>query len=247
MINKGGMMTKRLSFLSAVIFMVLLHMQLSSQVRYALGPSLGFTIPSADYSGTTVDYYNGTRYGLGSGVTFGGTFKARLKVVTVRADINYTPLSNTGNSEPGQGLVEVKHNIFSVGVGMEFPISIPGKIRPFAGVQLQLNTFSGETTFQGVSRVPSGTYSMSSATRTGVGFGAGIEITLGKNYILELGAKYSFLNLMGKSFSGGTERLNSYTGLNDEADPFFPDDKHPIGNDRLISVIQFNAAFLFGF
>lgn len=241
-------MLNRNSYISSIILILLLQLSVSSQVRFAVGPSIGLTLPTGDYSGTTLEYYNGTKYGLGSAVNFGGVFKARLSALTIKAELNYTSLKNSGNSEPGKGFVEVKQNIFIIGAGPEFSFKITGSsVTPYAGIELLLTSFSGETTFQGVSKVPSGTYSMSSATRTGLGLGAGVEFSFGKNYTLDLGLKYNLLNLMGKTFSGGSDRLNSYIALNDERDPLYPDDKHPIGSNRSISVIQFNLAFLFGF
>ncbi|HEY3252171.1 MAG TPA: outer membrane beta-barrel protein [Ignavibacteria bacterium] len=235
-------------FVLPVLLILSLHAFSVSQVKFSAGPTVGMTLPSGDYSGTTIDYYNGTKYGLGSGVNFGAVLKAGFSVVTIKASLNFSSLSNSGNSEPGQGSVNVKQKLFMIGIGPEFGFSLKGSpVKPYAGIDLLFTSFSGETSFQGVSKVPSGTYSMSSSSRTGIGFGIGAEFSVAKKYALDLNIKYNMLNLMGKDFTGGPDRINSYLALNDEKDPLYPDDKHPIGSSRSISVIQFNLAFLFGF
>jgi hypothetical protein len=89
-------------------------------------------------------------------------------------------LSNSGlasSSNPGSQ-IEIKHNIFMFSIGPEFSFSLTGSpIKPYAGLDLIISTFSGETMFQGVSQVPSGTYSMSSAARTGIGVGLGQKLS----------------------------------------------------------------------
>ncbi len=237
-------------FALIVLIFLFVHPIVNAQVKFSLGPSLGITIPTGDYSGTTLDYYAGTKYGLSSGINFGAVFKAKFPILSLKVSLNYSPLKNTGNSEPGQGSVEVKQNLFIIGIGPEFSFNIPASpIKPYVGIDLLLTSFSGETTFQGVARVPSGTYSIASATRTGLGLGAGAEFSFGKKYALDFGIKYSLLNLMGKDFTGGSDRINSYTSLNDASDPLYTasNDEHFIVSNRSISVLQFNLAFLFGF
>jgi outer membrane autotransporter protein len=226
---------------------------LFSQVKFSAGPTLGYTAPTGDYSGTTIDYYAGTRYGLSGGINFGAIFKAKFSSISGKVSVIYSSLSNTGNSEPGQGTVEVRHNLLTIGLGPEFSFSLTGsQIKPYVGADLLFTSISGETTFLGVSRVPSGTFSMSSSTRTGLGFGAGVLLGLGKNYSLDIGFRYNLHNLMGKSFTPYGEndsRLFAYTSLNDDRDPIYPDEinDHPIGNSRSISSIMINLAFLFDF
>ncbi len=219
---------------------------------FSLGPSAGLTVPVADYSGSTLDYYNGVQYGLGTGLNIGGVFKAKLPIlINIRAAINYSFLSNSGAASTSGSSIEVKHNILLISVGPEFNFSLPGSpIKPYAGVDLLLSTFSGETMFQGVTGVPSGTYSMSSATRTGIGLGLGAEFKLGKNAV-DVGLRYNLHNLFSKSYEGpydSDRRLDAYTSLNDAKDPRYPQDisDHPVGTDRNISSLQINIAFLFG-
>ncbi|MCI0449748.1 MAG: outer membrane beta-barrel protein [Chlorobi bacterium] len=224
-----------------------------SQVKISLGPSIGLTVPTGDYSGTTIDYYNGTKYGLSSGVNFGAVFKVKLPVVRIRAALNYSSLSNTGNSEVDKpnSFVEVKHSLFMISAGPEFSFNVPSSpVAPYAGIDLLFTSISGETRFQGVSRVETGTYNMAGASRLGVGIGAGVEFGFGGKYAVDLSLRYNFINLIGKKFEelSTDRREDSYVNLNDEQDPNYAidPDKHPINNSRSISTFQFNLAFLFG-
>src|ERR1051325_2230322 len=93
---------------------------INAQVKFSLGPSVGVTIPSGDYSGTTLEYYSGTKFGLSTGINFGAVFKAKLPVITIKASLNYSSLKNSGNSEPGQGSVDLKQNVLIIGIGPQF-------------------------------------------------------------------------------------------------------------------------------
>jgi opacity protein-like surface antigen len=245
---------KRSGILAAALIFVVFSIPSFSQVGFSLGPSIGLTVPAGDYSGTTVDYYNGAKYGLGSGVNFGVLFKAKLPVFNIRAEINYTSLSNSGNSETDKpnSFVEVKQNVLMITAGPEFRFNIPSSpVTPYAGLDLIFSSIGGETRFEDVARVSTGTYSMSSASRLGLGLGAGAEINIGKNYSIDLGIRYNFINLIGKNFEemASDERSDSYVNLNDEQDPNYSVDpnKHPINNSRSISTFQFNLGFLFRF
>jgi opacity protein-like surface antigen len=244
---------KSFKYLTAVILFILV-LPLQAQVKFSAGPSIGLTVPQGDYSGTTTDYYAGLKYGLSTGFNFGGVFKAKLPVVNIKATINYSILSNSGLADASNtgSYVEIKHNLLMISVGPEFYFSIPASpIKPYAGVDLLLTSISGESTFRGLPDVPSGTYSMNSAARTGIGLGIGSEIGIGKTMILDLGLRYNMINLFSKSYEGAYDanRIDSYLYLNDAKDPRYPDkiNKHPIGSNRSISTLQFNLGILFGF
>jgi len=241
----------KLKKLIPVLFLLISFNLLFSQIKFSAGPTIGYSAPTGDYTGTTIDYYNGTRYGLGGGFNFGGIFKLKFSSVNLKLSVIYSSLSNSGNSEPGQGSVDIKHNHLTIGAGPELAFNIPGSpVKPYIGIDLLITSISGETTFLGVSRVPSGTFSVSTTSRTGLGFGAGIIYGLSKKYSIDFGLRYNLHNLMGKSFTGGDERIYSYTSLNDDRDPLYPDEdlkKHPIGDSRSISTFQINFAFLFDF
>jgi|SRR4030095_1665822 opacity protein-like surface antigen len=233
-----------------IFFSVILIGFSYSQISIAVGPVLGYTGPTSDYSGTPLEYYNGTNYGLSGGVHFG--VMARFKVLFIggKASVMYASLSNSGNTGSGNQTTEVKHNLVNIAIGPEFIFGIPfTPLSPYAGIDLLFTSISGETTFQGMPDVPTGTHSMESASRTGLGLGFGLIVALGKTFSLDASFKYNMHNLLGKSFSGGENRIDSYTSLNDDPDPLYAanDDKHFIANSRSISTTQINLGFLFNF
>ncbi|HEY3251056.1 MAG TPA: opacity family porin [Ignavibacteria bacterium] len=222
-----------------------------SQVKFSAGPVIGFTIPVGDYSGETSDYYNGTMYGLSGKFHFGAMFRAKFSHLNGRLAIIYSPLSQSGISEPDKpnSFVEVKHNLLTIAIGPEYSFISSGSVRPYIGADLLITSISGQTTFHDVAKVPTGTFSLSSATRLGLGIGTGVNIAVGKKYSVDVGARFNLHNLLGKSYTVGDERIDAYLFLNDDADPIFPNDldKHPIGSSRSISTFQLNLAFLFDF
>lgn len=224
-----------------------------SQISFQLGGGAGLAIPTADYAGSTTEYYQGINYGLASG--FNLHAKARVNLVGFRlaGELAYASLSNDGEAEPGQGRVEVSHKIFSIKVGPEFHLAVPMMpLTPYFGANVALNGFSGETIFQGVSKVPSGTFTMESTTRLGVGFSAGTLISLGPLTSLDIGIAYNIMNLSGKKwddvYTSRDDRVETYLALNDDKDPFYQptNDKHVVSGSRTINTIQVTASLMFG-
>lgn len=224
-----------------------------SQVTLQVGGGLGLVIPAGDFGGSTVDYYSGTKYGLSSGFNIHAKARFGLLGLRLAGGVDYSSLSNDGNAEPGQGKVEVSQKILSFKVGPEFSLSLPAiPLTPYVGANIALNRFSGETTFQGVSKVSSATYSMQSATRIGLGFSVGAIVKLSPINSLDINLSYNLMNVGGKAWEdvnpAQNQRLDSYLALNDNNDPLYSalDDKHFINNARNIHSIQVTASFLFG-
>lgn len=224
-----------------------------SQVNIKVGGGIGVTSPASDFSGSTLEYYNGSSYGLSSGLNIHGKAKIGLSGWNLTGEIDYSSLRNTGNSEPGQGTVDISQKILSLKVGPEFRLSVPAlPVTPYIGANLALNRFSGETTFQGVAKVPSATYSVKEATRFGVGFSAGAEVSIGPFLSLDFNISYNLMNVSGKEWdevnSGINKRIDSYLSLNDAHDLQYAagDENHFISNERSIRSILFTVSILFG-
>jgi opacity protein-like surface antigen len=244
----------------AVTFIVALVIALTAftiptaaQVTLQAGGGIGLVFPQADYGGSTIDYYNGTKYGLGSG--FNVHAKGRIVVVGFRlaGKISYSSLSNDGNSEPGQGKVEVSHSHLSVKVGPEFHLAVPlMPFTPYLGANVALNRIGGETTFQGVSRVSSATYSMESATRLGLGLTGGLLVSFRPLTSLDINVGYNLVNLSGKEWKDMNptqdQRIDTYLALNDEKDPAYApsSDRHVVSSARNIHTLEIKATILFG-
>lgn len=88
-----------------------------SQENLKLGGGIGVTIPASDFSGSTVEYYGGSGYGLGSGLNLHGKAKIGLSGLNLVGEIDYSSFGNTGNSEPGQGTVDISQKILSLKIG----------------------------------------------------------------------------------------------------------------------------------
>jgi hypothetical protein len=224
-----------------------------SQVSVELGGGIGMMSPASDFGGSTVDYYNGSKYGLSSGPSIHGNAKVALLGLNLAGEIDYSSLKNSGNSEPGQGSVDITQKVLTLKIGPEFRLSLPMiPVIPYASANLALNSFSGETTFQGVAQVPSGTYTMNDATRLGGGFAAGTEVSIGPFLSLDFNISYNLMNFSSKEWTtvnpGSNQRINSYLGLNDAPDPQYiaGDNKHFISSHRSISSMLFTAGILFG-
>ncbi len=245
---------KKTIILSALI-LILFVSTAYSQISIKLGPELGLTSPTVDYSGDAKDFYAGTKYGIRSGLHYGVMGKVQLGPLNGRLSISYASLDNNGNANPEQpnSTVEIKNNVFMFTLGTEFGFGIPfSPVKPYAGIDVLFSTISGTYNFQGTSEVSSGEKSIKSASRTGLGFAIGSEVAFGKSFTLDISLRYNLINLFGKSYDGVTnsnDRNDAYTNLNDAADPNYSatNSKHPVGNDRSIATIQINVGLLFGF
>ena len=223
-----------------------------SQVTWQLGAGVGLLLPMGDSGGETTEYYAGTNYGLSTGYSVQAKGRLGLAGVTLVGGIEYGHLSNSGEGEAGRGQVEVAQSIFTVKAGAEFSILIPAApLIPYVGANLAWNSISGQTTFQGLTKVPSGTFDATTVSRIGFGLNAGVLITLGPAMNLDLGAEYAFTNPFSKEWKV-TERndirLDSYKSLNDDKDPLYTsgDDDHFVAGSRSISRLQLAATLMIG-
>lgn len=249
---KQKIKTIRMSIIIA-IFMAMIVLPAKSQVSAKLGGGIGMIIPTSDLSGTTLDYYAGTNYGMESGLALQAKGKFGVAGFILTGVIDYSMLSNSGEAEPGQGEAEISQSFLSLKAGPEFQFTIPAfPVMPYVGAHLELLHISGETIFQGVSKVPSATHDVNNALRFGVGFSAGTEIGIAPLLSLDLNISYSMMNLVGKEWTDpdslADKRIDAYRSLNDASDPRFTsgDDIHFISKDRNINAIVFSVSILFG-
>jgi opacity protein-like surface antigen len=245
-------------WVSAVIFAAVMMVSFptaafSKGIKLQAGAGLGYEVPAGDYAGTTVDYYDGVKYGLSGGINFHAKARAGAAGFQLAADIGYSSFSNSGHAEAsGQGEVEVSQKIISIKLGPEYMISIPAvPLTPYVGANLALNTISGQTKFNGVSAVPSGTHDVKSTARFGLGLNGGVVYKIGPLMSLDLGVSYDMMNLFGKKYvvtdPTNPGRIDSYVQLNDDKDPVAVDGSdHIIGAARSISAMQVALSLMFG-
>jgi hypothetical protein len=241
-----------ISIFAAALFLMFFTYQTNAQVTLQLGAGLGYSTPTGDYGGNTTEFYEGTKYGIESGVNYHAKARVGLLFLNVFGEIGYTTFTGEGEAAPGQGNINLSHNVFSMKVGPEFPITIPlSPITPYLMGFVAVNTFSGEVEFQGVSGVPSGTYDLASATRVGIGGGGGVTLSAGP-LKLDLSIQYHLINFIGNEYKiesvTSHDRLDNYTSLNDGKDPAYASgsDAHFIQDDRGIGAMEFKLTAMFG-
>ena len=239
----------------AVILFLLITLAVStdiySQVSFQAGGGLGYISPAGDYSGSTIDFYNGTKYGMSSGFNLHAKARVGLLGFNIFGIIDYSSISGEGESEPGQGNIENSHSIFSIKAGPEFNISIPlSPVGFYLDGFVSVNTFSGTVKIQGVSQVPSGDFDLESVTRFGAGAGGGVLLDILPVVTLDLGIHYNLYNLFGQqytSLSTSHERLDSYTSLNDDKDPLYQvTEDNIVGESRAINAWQYTLTVMVG-
>lgn len=222
------------------------------QVTFQVGGGGGVLLPMGDYGGETTEYYAGTKYGLSTGYNLQAKARVGLVGFTIVGGIGYGHLSNSGDGEAGRGKVEVSQSIFTIKAGPEFSIPLPGApLTPYVGANIAWNSISGETTFQGLTAVPSGTFDVASASRVGFGINAGVVFKLGTGMNLDIGAEYAFVNPLSKEWKVAERadiRVDSYKSLNDEKDPLYAtgNNDHFVAGTRSISTFQIMATLMFG-
>lgn len=248
------MLTRTSRFLIIIsAFCLLFATTTNAQVTLQLGGGLGARLPAGDLGGSTVDFYSGTKYGLATGYNLHGKARVGLLNFVIVGQVDYGTISNSGEALAGQGKVELSQSIFALKVGPEFQLGLPlMPITPYVGANVGLNSISGEVTIQGMTKVPTGTYSVESTSRIGVGINGGVLIKIGPMMTLDIGVEYGLLNFSGKKWEDmdptKERRLDSYLALNDDKDPLYKagDDIHFIKDARSMNSILFTVSILFG-
>lgn len=240
------------------IFFILLSVFLlqsssQAQLKILLGPAIGLTTPTVDYTGETTDYYSGTKYGLRSAINFGVMGKVSLGPINFNLSAIYSPLSNDGVSLASvpNSRVEIEQNLLTLGLGTQFGFNVPmSPIKPYIGFDLLFTSISGSAKFQSTPTVSASVIDMETASRTGLGFAAGVEISL-LSTAIDVSLRYNLINLFSKEYEGSSTgtRDEVYKYLNDGEDPNYSaaDVNHPVGSKRTIATVQFQLGVLFGF
>lgn len=245
-------MKKTLLMFTAFIF--LMSPGIYSQVTLQVGGGLGYISPAGDYSGSTVDFYNGTKYGMSSGFNYHAKARVGILGLNLFGIIEYSTVSGEGEGDPTKDRTQVEnsHGIFSLKAGPEFNFSVPmSPVGFYLDGFVSVNTFSGNVKFQGLSKAPSPENDLETATRFGAGAGGGVLLDILPVVTLDFGVHYNLYNLFGKQYAIGDDRpgrLEVYTSLNDDKDPLFEagDDEHIIGDSRSINAWQFTLTAMIG-
>jgi hypothetical protein len=244
---------KNIALLSSALILFISSV-MYSQITLQVGAGGGYLAPTGDYAGSTVDFYNGTKYGMSSGYNFNGKVRVGLLGFDLFGMIEYSSISGDGQSDPDNknSQIESTQKIFSIKAGPEFNIEFPlSPIGIYFDGFLSVNTFSGTVSFQGVSGVASGDYDLGTTTRVGAGGGGGVLLDFIPVVTLDLGVHYNWYNLTGKqynSINSNLQRIDAYTSLNDDADPLYSESSsvHIVGESRSINAWEFTLTAMIG-
>jgi len=244
---------KNIALLSSALILFI-SSAVYSQITLQVGAGGGYLAPTGDYAGSTVDFYNGTKYGMSSGYNFNGKVRVGLLGFDLFGMIEYSSISGDGQSDPDNknSQIESTQNVFSIKAGPEFNIEFPlSPIGIYFDGFLSVNTFSGTVSFQGVSGVASGDYDLGTTTRVGAGGGGGVLLDFIPVVTLDLGVHYNWYNLTGKQYNSintNLQRIDAYTSLNDDADPLYSESSsvHIVGESRSINAWEFTLTAMIG-
>lgn len=141
--------------------------------------------------------------GFGSGYQFGVKGKFSLPIIPLKVIgfVSYSKFSNDGSLNNQSR--ETDWSIVTVGFGGEWSL-IPGPVSPYVALDILYNRF-GEMTMKNTTANTE--TKNEGVSRSGVGIGGGIDVTILPKIDLDLSARYNLNNLVGKE--GGEENINS--------------------------------------
>ncbi len=225
-----------------------------SQVTLQAGGGVGYLIPVSDFGGTTQDFYNGTAYGLESGLNLHAKVRAGVLGFTLVGELGYASLKNTGvATSDNKGKVDITQNIFNVKVGPEFSFVLPEfPLTPYLGANLSLNNFSGDFRIQGMTGLPADKQTLESALRMGLGLNGGVLFELNPMMTIDFALHYNMMNLVGKKYRDKNpakeQPIDAYLSLNDDKDPNYSEGNkdHFISKSRAINSFGLSVSLMFG-
>ena len=215
-----------------------------SQPQFTIHLTGGYNLPLPDLKGDLTDSADITNtFGMKLGYGFGADAKYYLgkkRNVGITLALGYQLFSNSEDTSQYLGKdIKNKLNAFTVGLGIEYAFMPKGKANPFVGAEFTGHFFSGnyEATVLGTSQ----TADLKSASRFGLGLGAGVDIALSKSIGIVIGGKYHLANLIGKEdLDTAAISTNEYQLV---------DKEYTIGNTTIeaknISYLQFYAGVSF--
>lgn len=215
-----------------ILIIAVISLNFMSEISYSQPTATvqfigGYSMPLGDYRGTfgdTRDKFTGNgnpdsnSYFMKSGINYGIFIKIPVKKQSpfnIKGGVAFNVFSQTKEYTEGTSSITVtlKQSLFGLTMGSEYDFGgRKSKIRPFAGAELSGIFFAGKYTEDYIDSVE--TYNLNAAFRLGVNVVAGVDVTLHNNIGVVVGAKYSFANLIGKSYEADTRTKYN---LNDES------------------------------
>lgn len=213
----------------------------------------GYSLPMGALKGTfgnTFSTWTGNgnpdtnTFFMKSGINYGFIVKipiAKKSPFQITGGIGFNSFGNsvTYDDTTGSADITLKQNHLSIFLGGEYKyFSKKSKFIPFAGAEFMVNFIGGSLNM--IYPEQERNFTMNSTTRFGFQFGAGVDYILHQNIGIVVGAKYSFSNLIGKSFK---EDIGTKYNLNDDKHTF-NGSSYPAKN---IQYLQFYGGISFYF
>lgn len=187
---------------------------LYSQPKFTISLTGGYGLPLPQLRGDVPDsvdraetYLMKTGFNLGLTGKYAVDKKSNIMITLggsynkFSVDDNYTHTNDIN--------IHSNISIISASLGAEYSFTPKDKTRPFVGIDLTGNFFSGETTETVTapdttqsdhSDLGATTTKLKSASRFGFALGGGVDVSLSKSVGAVFGVKYNFANLIGKEF-----------------------------------------------
>lgn len=214
-----------------------------SQPQVRIHVTGAYDVPLPDLKGDFDTRADSNSYFIKSGFGFGADGKYYLgkkRNVGITLGLGYQMFKNDADTSTALGVKNLKNklNAFTFGLGVEYAFMPKGKANPFVGAEFTGHFFSGD--FEVTSGTVTTKGTLKSASRFGLGLGAGVDIMFSKSIGAIIGGKYHMANLIGKAYDSTNTSATEYS-LNDK--------EHTVGtttvSSRNINYFQIYAGVSF--
>lgn len=163
--------------------------------------------------------------GLGFGTEYmaglKGKFSFPVLPVRIIADVNYTLLNGSEDvnfdysGTPVKASIETETNFLTFGIGAEYSL-IPGPISPYVNASVNFTSIGElkvkyKVTTNGVTLPTQEQKLGDKVSRTGLGIGAGVMISILPIIDFDIAANYNIVNLLGKESGEETISTTNFT------------------------------------
>jgi len=191
-----------------ILFVLLIVSGLSFGQSFKIGIGGGLAIVNGPDDLTNDITKGGLGFSSEYQVGLKGKFGLPLLPIKIIGEVNYTLLNGEEDykmlymGESFDVKSETEASILSFGVGAEYNL-IPGPISPYVNATINFNSISdlkvkSTVKYNGVSYGTEEETYGEKVSRTGIGIGAGVTISILPIVDIDVSAKYNIVNLLGK-------------------------------------------------
>jgi outer membrane protein W len=205
---------KKSLVLLLVSFIITMAGSVYSQPKFTISLTGGYGLPMPQLRGDVPDSVDRAEtYLMKTGFNLGLTGKYAVdKKQNVRITLggSYNKFSVNDNYTHTNDInIHSNIGIISANIGAEYSFTPKDKTRPFVGIDITGNFFSGETTETVTapdttqsdhSDLGTTTTKLTSARRFGIALGGGVDVSFNETVGAVFGIKYNFANLIGKEY-----------------------------------------------